>query len=730
MFATETLAVPACPFPLKVKQPDGTELTVLGHGDERYSYVTTEDGYTLVKAADNFYHYAILEGGRLVASRYVARDKAMRTADEVAFLSKQKTHLQESLPRTATQQPVQPADPSTPLLNPNMDLSKFRGLVILANYNDRQFSTTGNTNELYQGIINQEHFEGFADERAPEGFVKYTGSVRDYFRDNSMGQFNPEFDVIGPVTIDYSQYYANRNKNSLTLVNAVINAADPLVDFSKYDADGDGVVDMFYVIYAGFGSNYLGNDTRLLWPHQFNVSNVRKDGVKLNKFACSVERYGLDNGTYYQLEGIGTIIHEFSHILGYMDHYDTQNNGTGEAHEHPDKWDVMAAGSYFNYGITPAGYSAFERMSAGFLSPKIVGDEDLGKLTLRPVNTDNECYLMKSEVPNEYFMFENRQQSGWDEYLPGHGMLVWRVDSTNVNAWKNNMVNAYSRSYLQVRRAQPQYSDKGVLISTGYDSYPGRGGVTTITNNVLQTNLRTYEGNPSPYIIKDIAEVDSTISFTLLKNEPFVVPEGYVLYEEFSECSGVGGNDGVFTSKVVLNPFIPDMEGWTSNNGAYGCKSCALFGEDKVRGDATTPVFELDESKYYELTFRAAPYYTDSPSITLSIDGENAVLCDTLGVENTTHTIALQPGEMKPIRFFISGSGTHRLQFKGAATKSYRFILDDVKISESDTPSGISITRSSSEAYGDNTRYSLSGQRVDASYRGIVILNGKRILQP
>lgn len=726
----QSFAVPVYPFPLKVTQPDGTELTLVGHGDEFYSYITTLDGYTLIKGSDNFYRYAVLKGSKLVSSDIVARDKEMRSASDIQFLSTQQTHQQETMPRMATQmRPADPAEPSVPLLNPNMDLSKFRGLVILVNFNDRQFMAGENTKQLYEGIISQEHYEGFADEHAPDGFVKYTGSVRDYFRDNSMGLFNPEFDVVGPVDIDYSQYYANKTTNALTLVNAALSAADPLVDFSQYDADNDGVVDMFYIVFAGFGSNYQGNDTRLLWPHQHKVSNVRKDGVKLETYACSVERFGLDNGSYWQLEGIGTIVHEFSHILGYMDHYDSQHNGTPDAHEHPDKWDVMAAGSYLNTGITPVGYSAFERMSAGFLSPKVVSDDDLGTLTLRPVNTDNECYLIKSEVDKEYFMLENRQKTGWDEYLPGHGMLVWRVDSTNVNAWRDNRVNAYDRSYLQIRRAQPQYNKSGVMTSTGYDTYPGTGGVTTITNNILQTNLRTYEGTPSPYIIKDIDETDGVISFTLLKNEPFVVPDGYVLYEEFSECSGKGGNDGIFNSNVVLNPFIPDMEGWTYNNGAYGCKSCALFGEDKVRGDATTPAFELKDDKYYELTFRVAPYYTDSPSITLSIDGEGAVLCDTLGVENTTHTIALQLGDFKPIRFSLTGSGTHRLQFKGAATKSYRFILDDVKIAENDEPSGI-VSVPSSLVPTSTYRYNLSGQRVDASYRGIVIVGGKRIIQP
>ena len=72
--------------PVDVVQPDGTTVTLLMHGDEFLSYMTTTDGYTVVKGANGFYCYAEKQGGTLKATAMVAKNAAERSAEEQAFL--------------------------------------------------------------------------------------------------------------------------------------------------------------------------------------------------------------------------------------------------------------------------------------------------------------------------------------------------------------------------------------------------------------------------------------------------------------------------------------------------------------------------------------------------------------------------------------------------------------------------------------------------------------------
>ena len=174
-------------------------------------------------------------------------------------------------------------------------------------------------------MVNQEGYSGYDNEQ-------YTGSVFDYFKDNSCGKFQPQFDIVGPYTIDYSQYSANGVENQEALVNAAVDAADPYVDYSQYDGDNDGYVDMVFFVFAGYGSNFNGNDSRLFWPHRYYVIKdqwyVTKDGIRLWDYASSTELYGWTNHPEtVHLDGIGSFCHEFSHVLGLFDFYDSDGSG-------------------------------------------------------------------------------------------------------------------------------------------------------------------------------------------------------------------------------------------------------------------------------------------------------------------------------------------------------------------------------------------------------------------
>lgn len=112
----------------------------------------------------------------------------------------------------------------------------------------------------------------------------------------------------------------------------------------------------------------------------------------------------------------------------------------------------MAGGADYNHGRSPVGYSYYERYALGWAQGNTITES--GSYTLNPVNTSREGYILRTPVENEFFVFENRQKTGWDTYLPGHGMLVTRVDSTNINVWANNTINCNpAHNYFELLRA-------------------------------------------------------------------------------------------------------------------------------------------------------------------------------------------------------------------------------------------------------------------------------------
>ena len=499
-------------------QPDGTSVTIRLVGDEYLHYTVTSDGYSLVRRDDGAYVYAQLDAeGQLAPTALLAHDAGERTAEErnyVESVGRLKPQLTKQAEEMQSQNRAQRVRALSPDRANRYDYSKFRGLVILAEYNDCSFRYD-DYRDVMDGMINADDYTG--DSRTNFSYqgttYKCTGSMRDYYRDNSNGIFVPTFDVVGPVKVNRSQYYANGAKNGTQLIIDACTAADSQVNFKNYDVDGDGTVDMVYVIFAGLPSYIQGNDSRLLWPHQYDVKyirNIRKDGVYLGRYACSTELYGISDWSV--LEGIGTLCHEFSHVLGLPDFYDTNNVYDG-ACVNPDTWSVMANGADFNFGRTPCCFSLFERYALGFATPELLGTP--GSYSLEALQSSNTGYRLYTPVRNETFFIENRQRSKWDSQLPGHGMLIFRVDSTNTAVWggQNSVNDNPDHPYYELIRAGGVKSNEYYIsVGASSDPFPGTKRVTTI-NNETTPNLKTWSGRNSFLGLRKIKESGGVITF-------------------------------------------------------------------------------------------------------------------------------------------------------------------------------------------------------------------------
>lgn len=474
MMAQGAWAVPANPKRLSLSQPDGTKLYAYLIGDEWSHALITADSLPIAQSADGYYRYASRQAdGTFSVSNVVARNAEDRSEEETRQAAAYRTTalLPEALPS------IHRAAAFHRLMGNTNVPSKgtFKGLVILANYQDMSFAEANSHDKIYR-MMNE---EGYADDNS-------TGSVHDFFVDQSAGNFIPSFDVVGPVTLSHEMaYYGSdtpvTDANAAKMIREACVLADSLydVDFSQYDNNGDGFVDMVYVIYAGY-SQSNGAPTTTIWPHMYYLketnNEVTLDGVTVNCYATGGERLGT---TGEDMMGIGLICHEFSHTLGLPDIYDTSTSyprllGMG-------RWDVMANGCYNNNADTPSGYSSFEKSMLGWLNPTTY-DSYVSDVKLEGLGSSNEAVkIVNPSNSNDYYLLENRSLADkWDQYIPSEGLFVVHVEYDFIR-FDQNQVNAQEsglRSVYMMSASGNNLSNE----DSGAIPFPGTTGNTNFTD--------------------------------------------------------------------------------------------------------------------------------------------------------------------------------------------------------------------------------------------------------
>lgn len=313
-------------------------------------------------------------------------------------------------------------------------------VVIMVNYSNIAFRIS---RADVDSMFNAQHF-------TKDGA---TGSVRQYFYDQSDGRYNPQFDIYGPVTVN-GNCYAYKSREGQMVVEACDLMNDSL-DFSQYDLDGDGKVDLVYCLYAGPGASdangidqtWISNPGNLIWPHYFRTSSTaRFDGKRIYDYEVSSELDGYEsNATTAVQMGVGLACHEFGHALGLPDIYATSEQYT---HKTCGMWDVMDYGCYNNNVHTPPSYSAYERWFMGWRTPRVLADPET--VNLAAINTGGETLIISPTGahnldgvypnPAEFYMLENRQKTGWDIGIPGNGLMLTHIRYDN-GKWTGNTVN-------------------------------------------------------------------------------------------------------------------------------------------------------------------------------------------------------------------------------------------------------------------------------------------------
>lgn len=581
---------PALKIPLTVTQPDGSKLTIVKRGNATCKSIYTLDGYLLERDDRKGYVYALPQGdGTLVASDMPARNAEWRTDAEVEFLStvsREETNeavaalgmkakeanrfmLKSRVPAFAQGLQMNTRGPG--LYDYSFPCKgKQKVLVILAEFADVKFNSKNKS--PYNKIDSKTYFTEMLNK---DGFDTYggTGSAHDWFIQNSNGLFDPEFDVYGPVTLPQNvKYYGGNDRNgddkaAHQMVIDACKALDGEIDFKDYDRNGDGYVDNVYVFYAGYGEADTAGQEDTIWPHSWEISSatapnanvqgdpLELDGVYIDRYACSNETCGIIgydsnfNSIYADRpDGIGTFVHEFSHVMGLPDLYSTaEYSSYRNVPFTPEEFSVMDYGPYNNDGMTPPNYSAYERYALDWITPDVMIS---GNRSLENLGDTNQAFIVKTDKEQEFYLFENRQQTGWDKYIPGHGMLVWHVDFDQTAFYKNEVNNAKTHQYVDLVEADNIQDYPTGQNLDGYYFYPE----TTRTGDPFpgSKNVRTFGASTTPAL--------KSWSGKSLGVELSGITESNGIISFVATVDGSGVND-IETDTMILSGDVYDLRG-------------------------------------------------------------------------------------------------------------------------------------------------------------------------
>lgn len=455
-FGAAANAVPAKKLQKVITLTNGTQVSVELRGDEYLSWWEGTDGTAYRATADD----AVFEAFDLEAQKPAAAARRARAEQgRVARLARVKNSLKG-------------ADDKMRGLGGDHITYKGvkKGLVVLVDFKNKKFAD-GHDLEYYKNVING---KDFTDEE--EGYV---GSVRDYFLAQSNGQFELDFDVVGPVTMsnNYGYYGGDgayqKDEKVYEMIKEACDGIQDKVNLKDYDWDGDGEADQVFFLYAGLGQA-SGGSAGTIWPHESELRYwpcgvLSYSTGKINTYACANELQPETQGSSrYISAGIGTICHEFSHCLGFADMYDT----TGGGGYGMSVFDVMDQGSYNGNGFVPCNYTAFERIYAGWVEPIELIDPATVK-DMKSVSDYGRPFIMYNyKNTNEYFLLENRQNTGWDKGLYGsNGLLIVHVNYVP-SRWANNSVNSSAEKIQCCTVVNADGSRDNTQYSLQGDLYP------------------------------------------------------------------------------------------------------------------------------------------------------------------------------------------------------------------------------------------------------------------
>ena len=382
----------------------------------------------------------------------------------------------------------------------------YKQLVILVSFSDTDFRDE-NDKAFYEQLFNEPGFN--------RGMGK--GCVADYFREQSGGQFNLEFDVFGPYKVSAkAQPYENPTSSVRNYGSGPMREATQMMieenqawDFKQYDWNGDGVIEQVVYVFAGYCGNQGSKSYGYVWPNTSSMSSLTTpDGLRISNYTNSGELWTNDTSC-----GVGTICHEFAHCLGLPDIYPT--GGSSGFYSVCDEWDLMDGGNFTNRGWCPPNFTAQEKMYMGWLTP-VELTEPTTITDMKSISDGGDVYIIH-HTDNEYLLLENRQWTGWDAGTPGYGLVITHINFEE-SAWWSNMVNATAQTSFRVDivHADNMHYEEWVAwrAAQGWATYAGE---NSMHNWHLSTSPYPWSTDSTTFVNNELT--DNSIPATMMFNE-------------------------------------------------------------------------------------------------------------------------------------------------------------------------------------------------------------------
>lgn len=557
-----TWAAKAESIPIQVRQADGSVVTVILRGDEHINWYTTLDGVLLVQGEDNNYYIGKVEkSGNLIATQQLAHEAQTRSQAERNLIAKQDKDKFFAYVNKVVEESENAYNNSLLTRGPIIDsvyngvpyfphIGSPKALVILAEFQDTTFTIQDTKKVFTNYLMNEDHF---SDKRYNQD-QNYKG-VRGYFKDCSYGKFTPVFDVVGPIKLPkaHAIYGAGNDRMDLLLADACA-AVDGMVDFAKYDANNDGIVDLVYVIYAGHSANTSGNKDTNIWPKSGTITISNKfDGKSIRRYGVSNELNGSEktSKSNKKINGIGLFCHEFSHTLGLPDIYAYNTDAENQDNQGMEYWDIMDGGTGIRGGRVPASYLAWEREVMGWMNIDELKN-DITINNLKSIDNGGKAYkIVNPKNSNEYIVLQSIQKGawnqGWGDNTYGKGLFAYRI------SYKSGKVNIFD--YPNNLKGKPRVIP-----------IPADGKILAAANAGGKLNVYTAQLNGDPYPYNGINKIDKFTMYdgTILKWSIFDIVENdaerYVSFK-FKNNETTGIESPSIIERSISNNRIYTLDG-------------------------------------------------------------------------------------------------------------------------------------------------------------------------
>ncbi len=618
-------ASPARKGRIRLTQPDGTTFTAFMKGDEFIRIKTTENGHAIIQEDDGWWCYATFdaEGNRSSSGCRVGHAGPQEIPDaskdipygalarkaKAARASVQETEI-PLMKRLLSTHDVATKAETAPITK--------HGIVILAQFRDVPFTYA---KEDFERLLNE---EGYNVNGA-------TGSAKEYFNAQFSGSVTFEFHVSEAVTLTRNRAYFGANdadgadKAPAEMIEEACRLADKEIDFSLYDDDNDGTVDNVFVFFAG-ADEAEGAPEDCIWSHAWYIEKgagirLSLDGKKIDRYACTSELTRIDSGKEVteQLNSIGTFCHEYSHTFGLPDFYDTD-------YEKEDGWaaglwgstSLMDSGNQNNGGNTPPYLNAIERYLLGLSEPVILSET--GSYTMAPIHEGGVFYRLDTDSEDEYYLFECREETGWDKYIGGSGMLAYHIDRSKdrISRWTtentvNSDVSHQCADLIEADSRKDSFIDTNEFLTLNQNIsgifFP-YGEVNALTSESSPA-LTFWSGGESELGLVGIRKREDGISFNLIGKEDSSDPPAVssIVAEAFTdaaiirfessyayegEATATWSRTGQEGETVTVAPYAPGkyaliLEGLEPTGKTYTVK--VSFIKDDIEGESRSISF-------------------------------------------------------------------------------------------------------------------------------------------